>query len=60
MTHNELKPTALQKTEWQADDEALGHEFDILRQMLQAREAAGLTQVQVAERMGPKPPAVTR
>ena len=32
----------------------------ILRQMLQAREAIGLTQAQVAERTGTKPPAVTR
>jgi transcriptional regulator with XRE-family HTH domain len=28
--------------------------------MLQARKDAGLTQAQVAERMGTKPPAVTR
>ena len=28
--------------------------------MLQARQAAGLTQAQIAERMGTKPPAVTR
>ena len=60
MTHSELKRTALQKTELQADYEALGPEFEILRQMLQVRQAAGLTQAQVAERMGTKPPAVTR
>jgi transcriptional regulator with XRE-family HTH domain len=60
MTHSELKHAALQKPEVQAAYEALGPEFEILRQMLQAREDAGLTQAQVAERMGTKPPAVTR
>src|SRR6266511_3921177 len=60
MTHDELKQTALQKPAVQAAYEALGPEFEILRQMLQARQAAGLTQAQVAERMGTKPPAVAR
>jgi transcriptional regulator with XRE-family HTH domain len=60
MTHGELKHTALQNPAVHAAYEALGPEFEILRQMLQARQAAGLTQAQVAERMGTKPPAVTR
>jgi transcriptional regulator with XRE-family HTH domain len=60
MTHGELKQTALQKPAVRATYEALGPEFEILRQMLQARQDAGLTQAQVAERMGTKPPAVTR
>jgi transcriptional regulator with XRE-family HTH domain len=60
MTHAKLKHTALQKPAVQAAYEALGPEFEILSQMLQARQAAGLTQAQVAERMGTKPPAVTR
>ena len=33
---------------------------EILSQMLQDRQAAGLTQAQMAERLGTKPPAVTR
>lgn len=60
MTHDELKHTALQKSAVRAAYEALGAEFEILRQMLQARQDAGLTQAQVAERMGTKQPAVTR
>ena len=60
MTHGELKRTGLQKPAVRATYEALGPEFEILRQMLQARQDAGLTQAQVAERMGTKPPAVTR
>jgi len=38
----------------------LDTEFELLRQMLKARQEAGLTQAQVAERMGTKAPAVTR
>jgi transcriptional regulator with XRE-family HTH domain len=60
MTHGELKRTALQKPAVHTAYEALDPEFEILRQMLQARQDAGLTQAQVAERMGTKPPAVTR
>lgn len=60
MTHDELKRRALQTPAVHDAYEAYGPEFDILRQMLQARQDAGLTQAQVAERMGTKPPAVTR
>jgi transcriptional regulator with XRE-family HTH domain len=60
MTHDELKQTALKKLEVQAAYEALGPEFALLRQMVQARQDAGLSQAQVATRMGTKPPAVAR
>jgi len=60
MTHRELKKTALRKPQVQAEYEALDTEFELLRQMLKARQEAGLTQAQVAERMGTKAPAVTR
>ena len=39
MTHDELKHTALQQPAVRAAYEALGPEFEILRQMLQARQA---------------------
>jgi transcriptional regulator with XRE-family HTH domain len=58
--HTELRRSALQKPGVQAAYDALGAEFEILRQMLQARKDAGLSQAQVAERMGTKPPAVSR
>lgn len=35
-------------------------EFSLLRQMLKARERTGLSQAQIASRMGTKAPAVTR
>lgn len=60
MTHHELKKTSLRRPEVQAEYEALAGEFELLRQMLKARQEAGLTQAQVAERMGTKASAVTR
>jgi transcriptional regulator with XRE-family HTH domain len=60
MTHHELKQTALQRLEVKSAYEALGPEFELLHQMVKARQEAGLTQAQVAERMGTKPPAVAR
>ena len=40
--------------------EEMETEYALLRELLQARQRAGLTQAQVAEKMGTKPPAVTR
>jgi len=41
-------------------NETLSNEFDLLREMLKARQNAGLSQADIAERMGTKPPAITR
>lgn len=60
MKHDDLKKAALKLPGVRAAYDALGPEFEVLRQMLQARRAAGLTQADVAERMGTKAPAVTR
>ena len=60
MKHDDLKQAALRLPEVQAAYDAMGPEFAILRQMLLARREAGLTQAQVAARMGTKAPAVTR
>jgi ribosome-binding protein aMBF1 (putative translation factor) len=52
--------------EWKKDQEfnaaynELDTEFNLLRELLLARQKTGLTQAQVAEKMGTKPPAVTR
>lgn len=59
-THDELKKHALNKPGVKAEYDALGPEFYLLRQMLEARNAAGLTQAEVAERMGTKAPAIAR
>jgi len=60
MTHDELKKTALSRSEVKEEYDALAAEFGLLRQMIKARHHAGLNQAQVAERMGTKPPAVAR
>jgi len=60
MKHIDLKRAALSRAAVQSEYEALGPEFELLRQMLRARTKAGLSQADVAERMGTQPPAVTR
>jgi DNA-binding XRE family transcriptional regulator len=61
LTHAELKAKALADPEVRAEYERLNREeFAILDEMLAARHEAGLTQAQVAERMGTKAPAVAR
>ena len=60
-TYKELRTRALANPEVRAEYERLNREeFALLDQMLAARHAAGLSQAQVAERMGTKAPAVTR
>ncbi len=60
MTHEKLKEKALARPEVRQEYEALQPEFQLLRRMLQARQQAGLTQEEVAERMGTKRSAVAR
>jgi transcriptional regulator with XRE-family HTH domain len=59
-THHEMVETWKQEPEFIAAYDELETEFTLLRELLQARQRAGLTQAEVAERMGTKPPAVTR
>lgn len=60
MKHSELKEKALRKKNVKAAYEALQPEFSLLRELLKARQEAGLSQAEIAERMGTKAPAVTR
>lgn len=60
MTHKELKAKALSNAKTKAAYDELAPEYALLRQMLKARQKAGLSQADVAERMGTKAPAVTR
>jgi len=60
MKHSELKKKALKKKNVRAAYEALEPEFSLLRELLKARQKAGLSQAEIAERMGTKAPAVTR
>ena len=60
MKHPELKEVALKRKGVNVEYQSLEPEFTLLRAMLSARQKSGLTQAQIAERMGTKSPAITR
>ena len=60
MSHSELKEKALKKKGVKAAYDAMEPEFTLLRELLRARQKAGLSQAEIAEKMGTKAPAVTR
>ena len=61
VTHNEMVSKWMQAPEFKAELERLEREeMPMFDAILAARKEAGLTQVQVAERMGTKAPAVAR
>jgi len=60
MTHNELKEKMLSNSEVKAEYDSLEKEYSLFEELLKARTVAGLTQAQVAERMGTKTPAIAR
>lgn len=61
MTHEQMVAKMMEDPEVRAEYERLNREeFALLDEMLAARREAGLTQAQVAERMGTKAPAVAR
>ncbi len=60
MKHDEFKKQALKNKKVKEEYEALEPEFSLLKQILKARNRTGLSQADIAERMGTKPPAITR
>jgi len=60
LTHAELKQRALANPEVKEAYNALAEEYALVYELLQAREQAGLTQAEVAERMHTKAPAIAR
>ncbi|MFT0532182.1 helix-turn-helix domain-containing protein [Castellaniella hirudinis] len=61
LTHEQLKAQMLNKPAVRAEYERIErNEMPMLDLILKARSEAGLTQAQVAERMGTKAPAVAR
>ena len=60
MKHEQLKFKALSDPDVKAEYDALEPEFALLRTMLSAREKTGLSQEEIAGRMGTIAPAVTR
>jgi transcriptional regulator with XRE-family HTH domain len=60
MKHSELKEKALKKKNVRGIYEALEPEFSLLRELLNARQKAGVSQSEIAILMGTKAPAITR
>lgn len=60
MTHKALIKKMLKQPEVKAAYDAQAEEFGWLDELLRARRQAGLTQAEVAARMGTKTPAVAR
>jgi len=60
MTHKELKNKALKNISVLKEYDQLEPEFSLLKGMLRARKKVGLSQAQIAERMGTKSPSITR
>jgi transcriptional regulator with XRE-family HTH domain len=56
----EFRKTALRKPGVRAAFEALGPDFELLRALLDARTKAGMSQADVAARMGTQAPSVAR
>jgi transcriptional regulator with XRE-family HTH domain len=60
MNHNELREKAFKKSGVAKAYKELEPEYMLLKRMLLARHRAGLSQSDVARRMGTKPPAIVR
>ena len=59
-THEEMVAEWLENPEFQAEYDALEEEFAVFGALIAARKTAGLSQAEVAKRMGTKPPAIAR
>ena len=59
-THDEMVAEWMNDPEFKAEYDALDEEFALLDEVLKARKRAGLTQAEIAARMGTKAPAVAR
>jgi transcriptional regulator with XRE-family HTH domain len=60
LTHKELKERAMKRADVKSEYERLNEEFAFLDEFLKARAAAGISQTQVAERMGTTQSVVAR
>jgi len=60
LTHDQLVKKMLKNPAVKAEYDAQAEEFALLDELLRARQRAGLTQAEVAERMGTQTPAVAR
>lgn len=59
-SHKEFKKRMLADPGSRAEYDRLEPEFALLDELLSARQQAGVSQAEIARRMGTKPPAVSR
>ena len=59
-THDEMVKEWMQDPAFKKEYEDLDPEFALFDELIKARNKAGLTQVEVARRMGTKTPAIAR
>ena len=59
-THDDMVVAWQEDSEFRRAYDELAEEFELFDELLKARTRAGLTQAEVAERMGTKTPAVAR
>lgn len=60
LTHKEFKARALERADVKAEYDRLNDEFTFLDEFLKARAAVGITQAEVAERIGTTQSAIAR
>ena len=60
LTHKELKKKALERPEVKAEYDRLADDFELLDEFLKARTAAGITQEELAKRIGTTQSAIAR
>lgn len=60
LNHKELKAKALKRADVEAEYESLDEEFAILDEFLKARAAVGISQTEVARRIGTTQSAIAR
>lgn len=58
--HDAMIKAWMRDPTFKSEYDALENEYSFLKEMLQARKRAGLTQADVAKRMGTKAPAIAR
>lgn len=60
LNHEQFKKKLLEDQETKTEYDRLEPEFLLLDELLRARQEAGISQAEIARRMGTKPPAVSR
>lgn len=60
LTHKELRARALERSDVKFEYDRLGEEFAFLDEFLKARSSAGITQAEVAQRIGTTQSVIAR